>query len=384
MKSRKDFVKEAGVFLVVVLMTLSAVTVTANISNKESKTKTNALPSPLPPTPSVIFSDGFENWVSTTPFPPTGWIVYDEDQHPNKWVYSNTGARTEEGCALCLFDGMGNDDWLVTKQINVNTPGVFSFWINGSTQNPLWRDTFKVYNSSIGNTPTIFKDPVTGTLLKTENATNIYTQYSFTFSSAGPQWFAIRYNRSINHLATWLCLDDITFPDGSSAEGFESAPGSWTNWISTVGIYPKNKWEGIRSAIYPPATPHGGTWMAQYPSHILVPLSIARLSTKLPIDLHKFWYRHRNITFWMYHDTLSSKQDKVDVQLRISCPLLPNALWITIGTVLRNDGKTDWEYHSVTLPWYYRFFKVYIGFLGTSSTGNNMYIDDVAVNAYRR
>ena len=90
----------------------------------------------------------------------------------------------------------------------------------------------------------------------------------------------------------------------------------------------------------------------------------------------------------MYHDDVSpGSKDNVTVQIKISSPFLSqyigNFPWKTIGTVFRYDGGyVGWKSHNVTLPWIYRFFKVYVGFLAMSDHGNNMYIDDAVVWAF--
>ena len=376
---KKNILKEAGVSIVAILMILSALVVTANSSNTGLKTETNGPPSPFLPTAVSIWSDSFD-WVPTIPFPPAGWTIYDNDHHLMNWTNINIGGHGGGGCAACAADLVYNDDWLVTKKITVVGGDVFSFWINGTSSNPVFRDTFKVYNSSAGNTVDDFL--IRGTLLDIDNATSIYTYHEFRdFQPGTDHWFAIRYNRSINHLATHLCLDDVHLPDGSF-EGFETA-GHFRNWTS--GGSGNNKWNGSNVSFFPPATPHIGPWMAQYPCSIVQSGRTATLSTISPINLrYRFMFFHRSITFWMYHDAAGSPNvgDNVTLQLKIYCPFYSFTNWKQVGSpVFRNDGSSGWVSYDINLPLYYCFFKVYIGFKGNSANGNNVYIDDITVNA---
>jgi len=401
LRSGHTFWKDAGVVLIATLMFLTSVVVaTASAANKDMKTEPKTHPLPL--SPIICFQEDFE---SCTPpavqFPPIDWAIYDENGNSKTWQYATINY---DGCALCM--GGFPDDWLVTKKVTPAPGKDFIFSLRGGYDNSIswFRDYVEVYSSS-GNTPADFTDPINGHLLKTIEADNTgpdgFTVYSVSPYGTGDQYFAIRYvhKPSTITISLLLYIDDITLPD-ETTENFDSSPGDLGNWESTATLEPlghnvNNRWEASSNGLNPPAPPQGGSsMMVQFNSHTIGFGTTVRLSTVgSPIRLSLRLRLHREISFWMYHDTALGL-DCIAVCVKIINPLLPNAQWRTIlipgsnpplpFTFFRNDGSGDtgWKLHTVTLPIYYNLFSVQIGFTGTSCMCGNVYLDDVTVTAY--
>lgn len=114
--------------------------------------------------------------------------------------------------------------------------------------------------------------------------------------------------------------------------------------------------------------------LAGYNAYNLRTPNSSRLSTA-PITLESS--TNPTVEFRMYHDTGSTKQDKVQLQISVD-----NGEWTAFGDeILRNDGTSGWKKYMIAVPaetiagcTTYR-----IGFLATSDYGNNIAIDAVRV-----
>ncbi|MCX8014707.1 MAG: choice-of-anchor J domain-containing protein, partial [candidate division WOR-3 bacterium] len=92
----------------------------------------------------------FEGFESTT-FPPTGWVVYNNDGGTQQWVRSTTSPRTGLACASSRYESstLRNDDWLVTCPVVVPAGANLSFWYRTSV---VENDSMEVWLSTTGNT----------------------------------------------------------------------------------------------------------------------------------------------------------------------------------------------------------------------------------------
>ena len=356
--SRKNIFKKANVLFIATILVFTTIFVFTPMT-KVAKAD-----------PMVISSYGFEDW--TAAFPPPGWSIYNVNTG-NTWVQSTTGQRTGVACVKCTYDYtvQPNDDWITTKGTVVAPGGVFSLWVDTYSYGD---DEYEIYMSTTGNTPDDF---LAGTLLAGvyDPVPTVYTQYTFDMSTYVGQtvYFSVRYTATY---AWYIWVDDITFPDGIT-EGFENTasyfPG-WTNYV-VGGTSTINKFVGVQSGIYPTCVPHSGSWMAQYPSYNIPSGNSARLIHDAPFDFSITGLDVFTLSFWMFHDTgYSSSSDRVSAQVS-----LDGSTWMTLATINRYDGSTGWKQHTVDLSAYAAESAVYIGVLGVSEYGNNMYIDDVEI-----
>ena len=154
------------------------------------------------------------------------------------------------------------------------------------------------------------------------------------------------------------------------SDGFEGSGWSTKQVSGSAGA-----WKLTTSGKYPVATPHGGTRLADFNSYtamngktrlyytsvITLPASAASISLK----------------FWMFHDTgYKTSTDQVQPQISID-----GVNWANAGAaVKRYNGSSGWTQTTVDLS-AYKGKMVYFGFLGTSGYGNDIYLDDVTVQA---
>jgi hypothetical protein len=84
-----------------------------------------------------------------------------------------------------------------------------------------------------------------------------------------------------------------------------------------------------------------------------------------------------NLKFQMMHDTgYASNTDRITV-----CASTDGSSFFFMGTFNRYDGTTGWATHSVDLSAFAGLPAVWIGFYAESFYGNNMFIDDVNLEA---
>jgi hypothetical protein len=85
-----------------------------------------------------------------------------------------------------------------------------------------------------------------------------------------------------------------------------------------------------------------------------------------------------SLTFWMYHDTGYSYDDRIQVQVSTD----GGSIWANVGSaVSRFNGSTGWKQHSVDLGSYTGagMNDVRVGLLGISDFGNDVHIDDIQI-----
>jgi len=133
-------------------------------------------------------------------------------------------------------------------------------------------------------------------------------------------------------------------------------------------------WSRVTSGGNPTISPHNGSGMAKFNSYDTY--GAARLLTP-NIDLSST--SAPQVSFWMSHDYgLQTFPDNIQIQISTD-----GTNWTDVGEpIMRVDPSCStacWQQHTVTLPDSFRVSGVYLGFLGDSWYGNNIFLDTIAV-----
>ena len=158
-------------------------------------------------------------------------------------------------------------------------------------------------------------------------------------------------------------------------EGFETSvpPPGWTEvvvYYDGTGTGPD--WSQVSRGTHPDCSPHGGSYMAMFNSYSCSSGDKARLYTP---KMNFSGLTNVELKFWMYHDSgYSSSDDRITIQVSTD-----NATWSDLATFHRYNATTGWQQHTVDLSAYAGNSSVWVGFLGISGYGNNMFIDDVVI-----
>jgi len=156
------------------------------------------------------------------------------------------------------------------------------------------------------------------------------------------------------------------------SNGFESSSG----WASAQVSGTAGAWSLKTSGTHPSASPHGGSYLADFNSYTSASGSQTRYYRTSGFAVGSS-YSTVTLTFWMYHDTgYSTYADKVQAQVSTN-----GTTWTSVGSaVARYNGTTGWAQVTINLS-AYKGQTVYLGFLGISAYGNDEYLDDVTVTA---
>ncbi len=165
-------------------------------------------------------------------------------------------------------------------------------------------------------------------------------------------------------------------------ESFDGATFPPTNWATqkTFGSGNPGTWERYTAGTYPTCTPHSGAAMSRYNSYNLSSGTKGTLTTP-PLKFVDDAYR---VKFWMYRDNGSANADLVNVYYNTTNTLIGATLLGTINRsrtlapVVATDG---WYEYTYNMPTGATGTGRYIIFEGVSAYGNNMFIDDVTVEA---
>jgi uncharacterized repeat protein (TIGR01451 family) len=138
-------------------------------------------------------------------------------------------------------------------------------------------------------------------------------------------------------------------------------------------------WSRVNQGIHPSISPEYGLSMAEFNAYSATNGAAARLNTRLlnlPAN-YDAW-----LSFRMYHDTdvlpsANSNNDRVQVQISINGGLSYQD--VVSGSVPRYNGTTGWSTHTFNLHDYAGMHNIRIGLLGISDFGNNIYIDQIAI-----
>ena len=98
--------------------------------------------------------------------------------------------------------------------------------------------------------------------------------------------------------------------------------------------------------------------------------------TTLPLEVN----RSASISFYMYHDTASTANDRVEVHYR---RLYGDTTWTPIGPEFpRYNGTTGWSQHTVDLSTLCdSVTPMYVGLACKSASGNSVFVDNVLIQA---
>ncbi len=154
-------------------------------------------------------------------------------------------------------------------------------------------------------------------------------------------------------------------------DGFEGTGWSFANVSGTTGY-----WTLGASSTHPSASAHGGTKLAAFNSYTCAAGTQKRMYRASGFAVAST-YATVTLKLWMYHDAAySTSADKVQVQVSTD-----GTSWTSVGTAIsRYSATAGWVQATVDLS-AYKGKTVYLGFLGISAYGNDIYLDDVTVTA---
>jgi len=161
------------------------------------------------------FPQGFEGGAI-----PTGWTVYNVDGDTKEFIAYNAGTAAQEGSwvAQVSWNAAGNNDWLVTPQINVTAENkVVKFWARSTSSTYL--EDFNVKLSTTGNAVADF----TVNLASYLQIANEWTEYTVDLTT---------YVGSTVYLGIQVVsLDELTF----RIDGFDWVLGNDLAALSIAG-----------------------------------------------------------------------------------------------------------------------------------------------------
>ncbi len=96
------------------------------------------------------FTEGFEDVAM-----PDCWTVLNEDGDTKEWDIYTSDANTGSQCAAVGYNGSGNDDWLITPQISVNSDNLYVVFAAKSGSSSYLED-YNVLVSTSGTATTDF------------------------------------------------------------------------------------------------------------------------------------------------------------------------------------------------------------------------------------
>jgi hypothetical protein len=326
-----------------------------------------------------LYTYNFDYIAATPPvFPPAGWTRYNVNGDGVQWIQSTAGPYSGTYSAFISYASPTNNDWLVSQPVTVpGAGGTFSLWYKAYSAT--WPEHFKIYYSTSGNTVADFTGATGHVIGEFTTVDAVYHQFTYAATPPGQVWFAV-FCDSPDEFG--LYLDDFAFPDGT-IQGFEGGtPANWNGWFSVlVSGTSTLQWTGVTSGTSPTCTPHSALWMAKYPSYNIPSGNSHRLYNANPVDLTSYGSPTLAIGYWMIHDTGYSTNNE-NIQVQISHD---NITWVNIGSPVKRYDATattpTWKQHFAEIPSSYMSdTSVWIAFLGTSTYGNNMYIDDASFN----
>uniref|UniRef100_UPI0037BFC022 fibronectin type III domain-containing protein n=1 Tax=Flavobacterium sp. TaxID=239 RepID=UPI0037BFC022 len=161
-----------------------------------------------------------------------------------------------------------------------------------------------------------------------------------------------------------------------SFDGTTFVPSSWTNLLTSGS----NTWTRATSGTYPTCSPRSGTGMAMFNSYSSPGTGVRSLITPV-LDFSTAGTKR--ITFWMYRDNgYPTDADKIEIYTNTSANLTGATL---LGTINRSRSLAPTVGSD---GWYEYFYDVtttsattYVIFKAIGAYGNNMYVDDIKVEA---
>lgn len=231
--------------------------------------------------------------------------------------------------------------------------------------------------------------------MNTDPSTLLQDSASYTYSFAEPlaygtsyYWKVVAYNavgdsspNTVRSFTTWADPTVTSFPWAESFDGTTFAPIGWNN-VKTAGTTNPGIWDRQTTGSSPSCSPHSGAAMARYNAFSIQSGGKAELiSPPLSIPEDNYY----KVTFWMYRDSGYATKTQEGVNVYIS-PTPGSTGGILLGTIRRYYGFAPVE--DVANLWYQYTFTFpgtsasqYLIFEGVSEYGNNIFIDDIMVQA---
>ncbi len=339
---------------------------------------------PFRPLGSSLLFESFDGVV----FPPANWGTTILTGTTQGWsqvtlgnspfTFPHSGAGMAQFSSFSIFPG--DSTRLYTPILNLTgqmTP-TLTFWMNHDTGFSSSNDRIHVQISTDGG---INYTAVLTTVSRHDGSTG-WKQHTVDLSTYIGQSNVRLGFVAISDFGNNMFIDDVKVepppppptPVLALSESFEGATFPPTDWGTTSVTGGVQGWSRVTSGSNPTSLPHSGVGMAQFNSFSLSTGNSTRLYTPL-LDLSG--QTKPTLKFWMYHDTgYTFNNDRIQVQISTDGGTNYTAV---LTTVSRYDGSTGWKQHTVDLLAYGGQSAVRLGFLAISAFGDNMFIDDVAV-----
>ncbi len=234
----------------------------------------------------------------------------------------------------------------------------------------------------------IFTDPVTG-----HYSIDLYQGESYTFLVEAVSPGYTTSSRGVTPPPGGSTEDFTLLVDGTcAAPGFEpgvpnvlltenfdaaSPPALPAGWAQVDVSGTSGAWATNAGTVHPSTIPaHSLPNLAYFNSYSTFNVEQTRLQRTAGLDLSGV--SNASVSYWMYHDTGYSSDDRLQVQVSTN----GGTSWTDVGApVSRYDGSTGWAQEVVDLSSYTGpgNTDVRVGFLGISEYGNDVHIDDMAV-----
>ncbi len=155
------------------------------------------------------------------------------------------------------------------------------------------------------------------------------------------------------------------------AESFENATYAPTGWSIVDVSGTAGDWTRVTSGTYPTCSPQDGSAMSKFNSYNASAGSKTRLATP---QISFAGNSNVTLTFQMYVDTgYSTANDSLEVYVSAN-----GTDWTKVKGYKRYSTTNGWSAKSVDLS-AFDGQSVYIGFMGCSAYGNNIYMDNVSI-----
>ncbi len=162
-------------------------------------------------------------------------------------------------------------------------------------------------------------------------------------------------------------FDNVTFP-----------PTGWLNvQISGIGL-----WTRATTTTYPSGfSPHSGAGLARFNSYTYS----TGVSASLISSVFSLTSGPAKLGFWMLRDAgFSTSADKVEYMINTTASTTGATLLLTVNRSKTlapvETGADGWYYYEIAIPPAFNTATNYIVMKATSAYGNDIYVDDVAVN----
>jgi hypothetical protein len=158
-------------------------------------------------------------------------------------------------------------------------------------------------------------------------------------------------------------------------DGVTPVPTLPSGWVSVPVNGLSSAWatdNGAKSPTGPSA--HSPTNLVYFNAWGLIKGNSARLYYNSSLNFSRA--TGAAFKFWMYHDTETTDNDLLQVQVSTD----GGATWGNVGDPIpRFDGTDSWQPHLVSLDSYVEQPGVLVGVLGISAHGNDIHLDDIAL-----